>query len=150
MSRSTGRSSAMRQVLTDGSLCLRRDFHGRASRILVFEGNRRQIMAQTLRDFLKQVENLPPDTLLCVAEVDEAFAAPTVTHANSTVLSSTLHSRFACLASECFFRSQPAVTRSTAQKGCIASSPDHFHKQTPGASCSVDALVTSSGNLNSG
>jgi hypothetical protein len=32
-------------------------------------------MAQTLRDFLKQVENLPPDTLLCVAEVDEAFAA---------------------------------------------------------------------------
>jgi hypothetical protein len=32
-------------------------------------------MALTLRDFLKQVENLPPDTLLCVAEVDEAFAA---------------------------------------------------------------------------
>jgi hypothetical protein len=32
-------------------------------------------MVQTLRDFLKQVENLPPDTLLCVAEVDEAFAA---------------------------------------------------------------------------
>lgn len=32
-------------------------------------------MAQTLGDFLKQVENLPPDTLLCVAEVDEAFAA---------------------------------------------------------------------------
>ncbi|WP_243370304.1 sugar phosphorylase [Microvirga solisilvae] len=32
-------------------------------------------MAQTLRDFLKVVENLPPDTLLCVAEVDEAFAA---------------------------------------------------------------------------
>jgi len=32
-------------------------------------------MAQTLRDFLKKVENLPPDTLLCVAEVDEAFAA---------------------------------------------------------------------------
>ena len=32
-------------------------------------------MAQTLRDFLKQVENLPPDTLVCVAEVDEAFAA---------------------------------------------------------------------------
>jgi len=32
-------------------------------------------MAQTLRDFLKQVENLPPETLLCVAEVDEAFAA---------------------------------------------------------------------------
>ncbi len=32
-------------------------------------------MAQTLRDFLKQVQNLPPDTLLCVAEVDEAFAA---------------------------------------------------------------------------
>jgi hypothetical protein len=32
-------------------------------------------MAQTLREFLKQVENLPPDTLLCVAEVDEAFAA---------------------------------------------------------------------------
>lgn len=31
-------------------------------------------MAQTLRDFLKKVENLPPDTLLCVAEVDEAFA----------------------------------------------------------------------------
>jgi hypothetical protein len=35
-------------------------------------------MAQTLRDFLKQVENLPPDTLLCVAEVDEAFAAHVV------------------------------------------------------------------------
>ncbi|KLK91980.1 sugar phosphorylase [Microvirga vignae] len=32
-------------------------------------------MAQTLRDFLKAVENLPPDTLLCVAEVDEAFAS---------------------------------------------------------------------------
>ncbi len=32
-------------------------------------------MAQTLRDFLKQIENLPPDTLVCVAEVDEAFAA---------------------------------------------------------------------------
>ena len=32
-------------------------------------------MVQTLRDFLKQVENLPPDTLLCVAEVDEAFAS---------------------------------------------------------------------------
>ena len=32
-------------------------------------------MAQTLREFLKAVENLPPDTLLCVAEVDEAFAA---------------------------------------------------------------------------
>jgi len=32
-------------------------------------------MAQTLRDFLKIVENLPPDTLLCVAEVDEAFAS---------------------------------------------------------------------------
>ncbi len=32
-------------------------------------------MAQTLREFLKKVENLPPDTLLCVAEVDEAFAA---------------------------------------------------------------------------
>jgi hypothetical protein len=32
-------------------------------------------MAHTLRDFLKQVENLPPDTLVCVAEVDEAFAA---------------------------------------------------------------------------
>jgi hypothetical protein len=32
-------------------------------------------MAQTLRDFLKKVENLPPDTLICVAEVDEAFAA---------------------------------------------------------------------------
>lgn len=31
-------------------------------------------MAQTLREFLTQVENLPPDTLLCVAEVDEAFA----------------------------------------------------------------------------
>ena len=31
-------------------------------------------MTQTLRDFLKAVENLPPDTLLCVAEVDEAFA----------------------------------------------------------------------------
>jgi hypothetical protein len=31
-------------------------------------------MAQTLREFLNQVENLPPDTLLCVAEVDEAFA----------------------------------------------------------------------------
>lgn len=31
-------------------------------------------MAQTLRDFLKVAENLPPDTLLCVAEVDEAFA----------------------------------------------------------------------------
>ncbi|SCY24648.1 sugar phosphorylase [Microvirga guangxiensis] len=31
-------------------------------------------MAQTLRDFLKKVEKLPPDTLLCVAEVDEAFA----------------------------------------------------------------------------
>ncbi|MBB3017053.1 hypothetical protein FHR70_000093 [Microvirga lupini] len=41
----------------------------------VGEGNWRHIMAQTLRDFLKQVENLPPDTLLCVAEVDEAFAA---------------------------------------------------------------------------
>lgn len=32
-------------------------------------------MAHTLRDFLKAVESLPPDTLLCVAEVDEAFAA---------------------------------------------------------------------------
>ncbi len=32
-------------------------------------------MAQTLREFLKKVENLPPDTLVCVAEVDEAFAA---------------------------------------------------------------------------
>lgn len=32
-------------------------------------------MAQTLRDFLKQVEHLPPNTLICVAEVDEAFAA---------------------------------------------------------------------------
>jgi hypothetical protein len=32
-------------------------------------------MAQTLRDLLKSVENLPPDTLVCVAEVDEAFAA---------------------------------------------------------------------------
>jgi hypothetical protein len=41
----------------------------------VGEGNWRHNMAQTLRDFLKQVENLPPDTLLCVAEVDEAFAA---------------------------------------------------------------------------
>jgi hypothetical protein len=41
----------------------------------VGEGNWRHTMAQTLRDFLKQVENLPPDTLLCVAEVDEAFAA---------------------------------------------------------------------------
>jgi hypothetical protein len=41
----------------------------------VGEGNRRPTMAQTLRDFLKQVQNLPPDTLLCVAEVDEAFAA---------------------------------------------------------------------------
>lgn len=27
-----------------------------------------------LRDFLDQVRDLPPDTLLCVAEVDEAFA----------------------------------------------------------------------------
>ena len=35
-------------------------------------------MARTLREFLKQVENLPPDTLLCVAEVDEAFAANVV------------------------------------------------------------------------
>jgi hypothetical protein len=41
----------------------------------VGEGNWRHTMVQTLRDFLKQVENLPPDTLLCVAEVDEAFAA---------------------------------------------------------------------------
>jgi len=32
-------------------------------------------MAVTLRDFLQKVENLPPDTLLCIAEVDEAFAA---------------------------------------------------------------------------
>jgi len=32
-------------------------------------------MPQTLRDFLKAIENLPPDTLMCVAEVDEAFAA---------------------------------------------------------------------------
>ena len=32
-------------------------------------------MAQTLRDLLKQVENLPPDTRVCVAEIDEAFAA---------------------------------------------------------------------------
>ncbi len=32
-------------------------------------------MALTLRDLLKQVENLPPETLVCVAEVDEAFAA---------------------------------------------------------------------------
>ncbi|MGO4388423.1 sugar phosphorylase [Microvirga sp. 2YAF29] len=31
-------------------------------------------MAQTLREFLTQVEHLPPDTLLCVAEVDEVFA----------------------------------------------------------------------------
>lgn len=28
-----------------------------------------------LREFLDQVKDLPPDTLLCVAEVDEAFAA---------------------------------------------------------------------------
>ena len=35
-------------------------------------------MALTLREFLKQVENLPPDTLVCVAEVDEAFAANVV------------------------------------------------------------------------
>jgi hypothetical protein len=41
----------------------------------VGEGNWRHTTVQTLRDFLKQVENLPPDTLLCVAEVDEAFAA---------------------------------------------------------------------------
>jgi hypothetical protein len=32
-------------------------------------------MAETLREFLRKVENLPPDTLLCIAEVDEAFAA---------------------------------------------------------------------------
>ncbi|MCB5177675.1 MULTISPECIES: sugar phosphorylase [Microvirga] len=32
-------------------------------------------MAETLREFLKKVENLPPETLVCVAEVDEAFAA---------------------------------------------------------------------------
>lgn len=32
-------------------------------------------MALTLREFLRKVEDLPPDTLLCVAEVDEAFAA---------------------------------------------------------------------------
>jgi hypothetical protein len=32
-------------------------------------------MAQTLGEFLKKVENLPSDTLICVAEVDEAFAA---------------------------------------------------------------------------
>ncbi len=32
-------------------------------------------MAQTLRDLLKQVDNLPPDTRVCVAEIDEAFAA---------------------------------------------------------------------------
>jgi hypothetical protein len=32
-------------------------------------------MAETLREFLKKVENLPPNTLLCVAEVYEAFAA---------------------------------------------------------------------------
>lgn len=32
-------------------------------------------VAETLRDFLKRVEALPPDTLLCVAELDEAFAA---------------------------------------------------------------------------
>ncbi len=35
-------------------------------------------MAQTLREILKQVENLPPETLLGVAEVDEAFAANVV------------------------------------------------------------------------
>ncbi|HZH50548.1 MAG TPA: sugar phosphorylase [Microvirga sp.] len=35
-------------------------------------------MAITLREFLKKVENLPPETLLCVAEVDEAFAANVV------------------------------------------------------------------------
>ena len=35
-------------------------------------------MALTLQEFLKQVENLPPDTLVCVAEVDEAFAANVV------------------------------------------------------------------------
>jgi hypothetical protein len=27
-----------------------------------------------LREFLEQVKDLPPETLLCVAEVDEAFA----------------------------------------------------------------------------
>src|SRR5690242_3234118 len=44
------------------------------SRGSVCDRNRRHSMAQTLRDFLRKVENLPPDTLLCVAEVDEAFA----------------------------------------------------------------------------
>jgi hypothetical protein len=29
----------------------------------------------TLGEFLSQVKDLPPETLLCVAEVDEAFAA---------------------------------------------------------------------------
>jgi hypothetical protein len=27
----------------------------------------------TLRELLKQVEDLPPDTLVCTAEIDEAF-----------------------------------------------------------------------------
>ncbi len=28
-----------------------------------------------LGDFLKQVEGLPPETILCVAEIDEAFGS---------------------------------------------------------------------------
>jgi type IV secretory pathway TrbF-like protein len=31
--------------------------------------------AMKLADFLKQVESLDPETILCVAEVDEAFGA---------------------------------------------------------------------------
>jgi hypothetical protein len=31
--------------------------------------------AMKLADFLKQVEGLAPDTILCVAEVDEAFGS---------------------------------------------------------------------------
>jgi hypothetical protein len=40
-----------------------------------WSASREAPMAETIREFLKKIENLPPDTLLCVAEVDEAFAA---------------------------------------------------------------------------
>jgi hypothetical protein len=40
---------------------------------LIDEG--RRDMAMKLGDFLKKVEGMDPDTILCVSEVDEAFAS---------------------------------------------------------------------------
>jgi hypothetical protein len=36
---------------------------------------RKEIITMKLGDFLKQVEGLDPNTILCVAEVDEAFGS---------------------------------------------------------------------------